>query len=466
MPAIFLLLSFFFFSSLLPCSADELTEVGELGLPMLCIESENGQMPTCDYVSHPEGCDGYSIANATKVPGRLVIILQNDTLYDSGSYVSELSGMTFRIRGNTSAYGRLKPYKIKLQKKADLLLRSDKRFKDKNWVLLPKADVDLLVGYRVSQLVGMPWTPSFRYVNLIVNGEYQGLYQLCESVGRNEDCRIALDKEDGFLVEHDAYWWNESFYLTSGISKYHYSLKYPEPEEVSEEKALRIQYRLQQMESSFQDGSYARYIDVENFAAWMLAHDILGTSDAGGSNMYYSCYDDAGQTLIQMPVLWDFDTSLRTTNRWASAHTDAVTFFPLLFASPDRTFVAVYYQLWQSLKNGLAAEICGYLRDYAKSKEGRAVAASFSYDAKHGGYENDFNQCLESAVVWLEERFDWLEGAMRDKIEPLVTGIPHLVQRNTNDQTFNLLGQRVGAGYKGVVVRGGRKKLVSSIRPE
>ena len=182
--------------------------------------------------------------------------------------------------------------------------------------------------------------------------------------------------------------------------------------------------------------------------------------------MYYSCYDDAGQTLIQMPVLWDFDTSLRTTNRWASAHTDAVTFFPLLFASPDRTFVAVYYQLWQSLKNGLAAEICGYLRDYAKSKEGRAVAASFSYDAKHGGYENDFNQCLESAVVWLEERFDWLEGAMRDKIEPLVTDIPHLVQRNTNDQTFNLLGQRVGAGYKGVVVRGGRKKLVSSIRPE
>lgn len=454
------ILVYLFLLSFLPVSAEKLSEVRELGLPILSIESEDGQMPTCDYVTHPERCDGYSIANATKVPARMVIVVQNDTLYDSGPHATDLSGMTFRIRGNTSAYGHLKPYKIKLEKKADLLFRADKRYRDKNWVLLPKADIDLLIGYRVSQLVGMPWTPSFCYVNLVINGQYQGLYQLCESVRRNEECRIVVDKEEGFLVEHDAYWWNEAFYLPSQISRYHYSLKYPEEDEASEEALLRIQLRLQQMESSFLDGSYACYIDVDNFAAWMLAHDILGTSDSGGSNMYYSRYDDAESTLIQMPVLWDFDTSLRARNRWASAHTDVVTFFPYLFASTDRAFVGAYYQLWLSLKDKLQMDICDYLRDYANSQEGRAVAASFAYDAKHGGYENDFDECVEFSVAWMHERIEWLETAMQKDIEPLVTCIPQLVIDKPNNQTYNLLGQRVEAEYKGVVVQGGRKRLI------
>ena len=39
--------------------------------------------------------------------------------YDSGDYVDGESGMTLKIRGNTSAWQLRKPYKIKLQKKAD-----------------------------------------------------------------------------------------------------------------------------------------------------------------------------------------------------------------------------------------------------------------------------------------------------------------------------------------------------------
>ena len=106
------------------------------GLPLVCIETVNGETPTCTDINHPVGAIGSSIINATKVPGRVVLIQNNDTLYDSGEYVEDKSGMVIQIRGNTSAHLQKRPYKLKLQKKADLLRRGDKRFKDKTWLLL------------------------------------------------------------------------------------------------------------------------------------------------------------------------------------------------------------------------------------------------------------------------------------------------------------------------------------------
>ena len=114
-----------------------LTDMISIGLPVLCFETVDGELPTCDYVSAPAGCMGAAITNATKVPGRLVIYQRLDgidsIMYDSGVYEKDVSGMTIRLRGNTSAYDVKKPYKIKLQKKSDLLFRGDDAtFKDKD----------------------------------------------------------------------------------------------------------------------------------------------------------------------------------------------------------------------------------------------------------------------------------------------------------------------------------------------
>ena len=57
------------------------------GLPLVLITTVDGEEPTCDYVTAPEGCLGESIANASKVPGRAVVVVRGDTLFDSGEYV-------------------------------------------------------------------------------------------------------------------------------------------------------------------------------------------------------------------------------------------------------------------------------------------------------------------------------------------------------------------------------------------
>ena len=113
-----------------------LTDIIRLGLPLLYIETVDSEEPTCEYVSAPSGCMGMTIRNATKVPGRITMYQRieglDSVVYDSGDYEKDVSGMTIKIRGNTSAYADKKPYKIKLQKKKDMLMRGDEaKFKDK-----------------------------------------------------------------------------------------------------------------------------------------------------------------------------------------------------------------------------------------------------------------------------------------------------------------------------------------------
>ena len=104
-----------------------LSQVVATGLPVLCVETVDHEEPTCQYVSAPAGSIGRTIRNATKVPGRMTIYQRIDgvdsLMYDSGDYEKDVSGMTIKIRGNSSAYYDKKPYKIKLQKKRDLLFR-------------------------------------------------------------------------------------------------------------------------------------------------------------------------------------------------------------------------------------------------------------------------------------------------------------------------------------------------------
>ena len=117
--------------------AQTLNEICEIGLPVIIINTVNNEEPTCEFVTSPEGAAGKSITNATKVPCSITIRLHDEILYESGLYKADTSGATIKIRGNTSTKLRAKPYKLKLEKKADLLLRDDDdKYKDKEFLLL------------------------------------------------------------------------------------------------------------------------------------------------------------------------------------------------------------------------------------------------------------------------------------------------------------------------------------------
>ena len=96
-----------------------------------------------------------------------------------GSFSNYSASASIRGRGNSSwSWYDKKPFRLKLDEKHKLLGLD----KAKSWVLLPNyRDVTDLMNtfvFEAARWVGMPYTNHTRYVELFVNGDYRGIYQL------------------------------------------------------------------------------------------------------------------------------------------------------------------------------------------------------------------------------------------------------------------------------------------------
>jgi hypothetical protein len=391
----------------------ELSDIIAKGLPTMCFSTVDGEEPTCDYVSAPPGCMGKTITNATKVPGRLVIYMRiadvDSIIYDSGDYLKDVSGMTIKIRGNTSAYDSKKPYKIKLQKKRDLLFRGNESlYKDKEWVLIKDDYLLATAGFKVNELLGLPWTPGHHYVNVILNGNFKGVYLLCESVKRNPDCRLNVDKYTGYIFECDPYWWNEEVYVNSITSpSYNFTFKYPDSDDIQSEQLDYIQAVVTAYEQSLSKSNYPDKIDVASFAAWCLGHDIAGTEDAGGTNRFYTKYDNTDTSKIFMPLMWDYDLGGRTTNAWSRCHT---VHFAKLFNNANRTFVDEFVWLWRKVGSTFYSDIMGFLNEFRSSPEGVAMDASTHMEEMLYGWDFSIDNVVSDHDEWYKKRARWLNN--------------------------------------------------------
>ena len=432
-----------------------------IAIPVVYIETVDGEEPACDYVSPPEGSVGAGITNATKVPGRIVMKLRGNIIYDSGDYVKGESGMTVKIRGNTSAYGVKKPYKIKLQKKADMLCRgNDDVYKDKNWVLLTSAwCLNTRIGLELSRIMGLQWTPSYRYVNLVMNGDYRGIYNLIESVERNENCRLNVDAEQGYIVEMDAYWWNEDVYFDTHFTdaEKRYTFKYPDPDDITEAQIANIKEYVENMEVSIDNGTYPDYLDVRSFSVWMLSHDILGTSDAGGANIYMTRKDNDSKML--MGNLWDFDTIGYDAEDWARIHYSDFFYFKKLFASSNREFTRTYKEVWNEVKDKAFSGITAFMDSLVQSDEAVEINKSLVLDARRW---DDINKTVSEQTTNFREFFathkPWLDNAI--SMLDADNAISAVSTCNVcGNEAHNLAGQRVTDAYKGIIVRNGKKYI-------
>ena len=396
---------------------DVLEETLKLGLPVIDVQTVNGEFPSCDFVNPPAGCWGAAITNCTKVPGSIRVYGSDGTLsYESGDYVKDISGMTIRVRGNSSAYWAKRPFKIKLQKKADLLNRGDKKYYDKNWLLIRDLGINTTEGFKVGELLGMDYVPASQYVNVIFNGEYYGLYLLCESVKINNDCRIRADKKTGFIVELDPYWWKDSVCIKSLFSEpMEWTFKDPDAEDVTQKMWDYAARLLHNVESSLADGSYTECIDVTSFAQWILGHEVVGNADGSGANVYLCKADSTPSTMMKIPVLWDFG-NIRKANGWAGMHN--LHFYKTFFnKDSSNKFKRTFVKLWDEMKDRVFDGLISAISDFAESDYGKAYDRSFEVDyAKwHRYFPCDSLHADEMAkrdIAYYKERKAWLENAI------------------------------------------------------
>lgn len=415
-------------------------------IPLLTIETVDGVMPTATKVYPPEGCVGEGILSE-HVPGRLVMTLKGKTLYDSGDYVKGESGVRIKIRGNsTGANLALHPYKLKLSKKADLLQLGNEH-KSKDFALLSmytwnkmmkneECNILLNTGLALCRSLGFPWTPNTRPVNVVINGKYQGLYHLIETVER-ADTRIKTDKS-GFVIENDAYWWKEGeTYFRTEHQKNNtcmgYTFKYPDEDDMTEEQLADIKNYMEKVETAVNSNTGASdLIDYNSFAHWILAQDILGSYDAAGSNMFL--YKENGTTedsKLKMATLWDFDSSFCTNADWSRQHYSYLFFYQSLFQ--DKNFVHTYLDLYKEKIAAVYPYVENSLNEF-KSNYGEAFEKSM--ELHRAVYANE---CMNT----LDEQIDEVLAHLNERLVKLQTLTAELDLSTAIDTCVDNSGNRV-----------------------
>lgn len=264
-------------------------ELVETGLPVLYIDTEN-----------EKGVDS-----------KEEYVRANMTIKKEGETISENS-LRIKGRGNATWTYPKKPYKLKLDEKASVLGMEQA----KDWILLANyCDKTLLrtsMAFKLSRLMNFPWTPDDRFVEVVLNGEYLGNYQLTEAIEQGSN-RIDIPKQ-GFVFERDGYFDQEPKYFVSAARNYGYSFKNPDPEdELSDDQWHYIKNYVDEFESALasetftnpQNG-YPSYIDEWSFARWFVFQNILANMDTN----VYLIKEDMGDSKLAMGPVWDFEWSV------------------------------------------------------------------------------------------------------------------------------------------------------------
>ena len=245
-----------------------------------------------------------------------LIVSQLTIISDNGSKLLSEPGTT-RERGNASRDFPKKPWRIKFDKKQNVL---DAPAKAKKWTLInnygDKTLMRNLLAFELSRRMGMPYTPYGTAVDVLLNGEYKGCYQLCDQVeiDKNRVDITEMTPSDnqgsaltgGYLIEVDAYANQEKSWFNSNKGN-PVTIKSPDEDEITANQKQYIQNFFNRMENQ-----WATYLDVNTFLRHFLVGELSGNTDTYWSVFMYKQRDE---NLLHVGPVWDFDLAFNNDQR-------------------------------------------------------------------------------------------------------------------------------------------------------
>lgn len=361
------------------------------------------------------------------------------SLDGKGEY-SDYSG-TGRIRGRGNSswlwYDK-KPYKFKLDEKSKLLGLE----KAKDWNLLSNyrdvTDMMNAFAFETARWMGMPFTNHTRFVEVFLNGDYVGVYQLTEKVeiGKNrvdideaEGVLLSFDQDDGPELSPDATdnFWSQEYGLPMCVK---------EPEDLTQEQMDVIKADFAVLERAVKARDYDtvnELMDIPSFIGILQLHEFLYNVEIDAPRSLYMYKDKDGKYTFG-PV-WDWDAAYDFDwNNWTKNHTyfsnykeliygrDPVKatganyqinkFFRDMFGNAE--FVEQYKQAWIRLSNDIYIrnweEIQHYIAEMQQGPYARDVAR---WPLKYPSWPNGnyvVNDEIGKMSTWLQNRKNYLDG--------------------------------------------------------
>ncbi len=230
----------------------------------------------------------------------------------------ELSG--FKVRGNSTALCDKKSFALSFKKPVSMLGMEPAY----NYHLLANAMDGSYIRNKIMADLNVKsvdfYEPQGEFTEVYLNGEYQGLYLLSETVEFGEN-RIPGTAKDNWLVEIELYFRSredETEIITDKRQFFVVKTK----EWVSKTNLENIRMRLNDIESALyaEDGvstisgkKLEELIDIKSFAQAWLIEELSGDHDVGITSQYFYAGKEQDDLWYAGPA-WDFDCCMGNVN--------------------------------------------------------------------------------------------------------------------------------------------------------
>ena len=373
---------------------------------------------------------------------------------------------TTRERGNASRSFPKKPYRIKFDKKQHVL---DAPAKAKKWTLInnygDKTLMRNMLAFELSRRMGMTYTPYGTAVDVLLNGEYKGCYQLCDQVEINKN-RINItemtskDNEGsaltgGYFVEIDAYAYEEKSWFNSNKGN-PVTIKSPDEDSITTQQKNYIKGYFNKMEADWKS-----YLDLNSFLRHFLVGELSGNTDTYWSVYMYKDRDD---DMMYTGPVWDFDLAFNNDQRTypVNSKTDYIYRSGGSCAGNMRSFTdkivvndanakKQLVEIWDEARQGglteenMVAYIDSLESVLQQSQKLNFIRWPMMNQLVHQNFKiwGSYEAEVENVRDFMKERIDWMDRKLNYTYNP--TGIVDMcVDTSKPYQVFTLSGRNCG----------------------
>ena len=278
------------------CSGTELCT----HLPLVIIDTEGAPIPG-EPMTNAVGSRDFTVTDTgeTMLSVR-VSIMEDETHNHHPSDAPDLESQALiRVRGRSSRHFDKKNYLLRFTDAEGAYEDHEVMGMDSHyeWALHgPFLDKSLMRNYLWYNIAGemMEYAPNVRFCEVILNGTYQGLYLMTETITNGEDCRINISEPvgnaTGYVLRLDEGSGtelknlNNFTYYSYRISRLHdlkIDIEYPRSGALTPELAGTIEQDLSDFEKalySFDHDTkfygYKNWVDADSFADYFIINEF------------------------------------------------------------------------------------------------------------------------------------------------------------------------------------------------
>ena len=335
-----------------------------------------------------------------------------------------------RLRGNSTVLASKKPYRIKFDSKTNLLGLNDGA-KLKSWVLLAEHFDYSMTRNSLNFFIGSHlnfYCSDYKFVELYLNGEYQGVYLLCEQQQIDKH-RINIEEyiegeteelDTGYLLENDYYYYEqEDFYIENNVNGqvqdiYHWLVK---SDTTKPEQLEYIQAFMQNIYNNIFGGATKE--ELENLIDINSAVDMtilqLFNADSDANSSFYVYRDKGGK--LQFGAPWDADMAFGNLQHAKFLNGEIVVNHLLGKLMENDWFFELVKARWNELRP-FQQEIIEYVenvsaayeKEFQRNYEKNKTFGSKNFSAQADEVKDFKNQkdASKYLVDWLKTRFEKL----------------------------------------------------------